>query len=93
MNPPKAFLALGRALRATLWFVLFTCLAPISLHAEWISLRIIAPITYVGEPVNDESRWIGDFYADNGYAIITGYSVDPGIEGSSVLLSTTSIAR
>jgi hypothetical protein len=75
MNPPKAFLALARAVRATLLFVLFTCLAPISLHAEWITFGIKAPLTYIEEPFSEWQfgTW-SSFYEYDGEAAYMGIS-------------------
>jgi hypothetical protein len=89
MIPSNGLVAHARILRATLWLILFSCLAPISLHAEWVNLRIIAPVTYLGETVTDAYGGnAGAFSYEIGNAVLTGYGADTNDEGFSLQLNT-----
>src|SRR6266498_1124984 len=73
----KSLVARVRVVNETLWLLLFSCLIPISLHAEWITYGIKVPLPYVDEYVYDTASGTTYYtYEDQGEATVTGYLVD-----------------
>jgi hypothetical protein len=86
MTAPHSFVAFDRARKAILWpiLLLLTCFAAVPLRAEWVNVRLVAPLTYLGENVTGDYSWYGyygSFVQDGEYAVITGWGADTEDEG------------
>src|SRR6266511_1000324 len=73
----KSLVARVRVVNETLWLLLFSCLIPISLQAEWITYGIKVPLPYVEESVYDTASGTNyTAYEDQVDATVAGYWVD-----------------